>query len=312
MKKNWLYFLLKLTVSCVLIIYILSNFQVEQLFHRLEDIELWHLFSATMIFVLLMFNNTLRWYIVINAIGSALPYKTSFKIFYIGLFFNQTLPSSVGGDAVRMYLANKEGLSLTSAINSVLLERIATLLGLIILVVICQPLLTSKMGGDHTQLIFPLLFTLSVTGIICLMFLDRLPEKLTRFRILAGISTLGRSAKKLFLSPANAARSIILGITGNIILSLIVFLLSQSLFLDLSFLDCLVLIPPVVLVSTIPISIAGWGVREAAMITLLALVGVAEADAFVLSVLFGLLTFGLSLPGGIVWIIGGYKVDDTR
>ena len=144
------------------------------------------------------------------------------------------------------------------------------------------------------------------------MFLDRLPEKLTRFRILAGISTLGRSAKKLFLSPANAARSIILGITGNIILSLIVFLLSQSLFLDLSFLDCLVLIPPVILLSTIPISIAGWGVREAAMITLLALVGVAEADAFVLSVLFGLLTFGLSLPGGIVWIIGGYKVDDTK
>ena len=82
--------------------------------------------------------------------------------------------------------------------------------------------------------------------------------------------------------------------------------------MNLSFLYCLVLIPPVVLVSTIPISIAGWGVREAAMITLLALVGVAEADAFVLSVLFGLLTFGLSLPGGIVWIIGGYKVDDTR
>ena len=168
------------------------------------------------------------------------------------------------------------------------------------------------MGGDHTQLIFPLLFILSVTGIICLMFLDRLPEKLTRFRILAGMSTLGRSTKKLFLSPANAARAIILGITGNVILSLIVFLLSQSLFLNLSFLDCLVLIPPVVLVSTIPISIAGWGVREAAMITLLALVGVAEADAFVLSVLFGLLTFGLSLPGGIVWIIGGYKVDDTK
>ena len=82
--------------------------------------------------------------------------------------------------------------------------------------------------------------------------------------------------------------------------------------MNLSFLDCLVLIPPVVLVSTIPISIAGWGVREAAMITLLALVGVAKADAFVLSVLFGLLTFGLSLPGGIVWIIGGYKVDDTK
>ena len=82
--------------------------------------------------------------------------------------------------------------------------------------------------------------------------------------------------------------------------------------MNLSFLDCLVLIPPIVLVSTIPISIAGWGVREAVMITLLALVGVAEADAFVLSVLFGLLTFGLSLPGGIVWIIGGYKVDDTK
>jgi glycosyltransferase 2 family protein len=52
----------------------------------------------------------------------------------------------------------------------------------------------------------------------------------------------------------------------------------------------------------LPISAAGWGVREASLVTLLGMVGVERSAALLLSVEFGLLTTLLSLPGGVVWL----------
>jgi uncharacterized membrane protein YbhN (UPF0104 family) len=64
------------------------------------------------------------------------------------------------------------------------------------------------------------------------------------------------------------------------------------------------LVLPTLLIMMIPISIAGWGVREAAMIVALGYAGVSAADAFAISVAFGL-TFLLSgIPGGILWLAG--------
>jgi hypothetical protein len=62
------------------------------------------------------------------------------------------------------------------------------------------------------------------------------------------------------------------------------------------------LMPPVVLLSGLPISVGGWGVRENAMIAALATVGVGASAATVLSVQLGALVALLSLPGGALWL----------
>ncbi|HEC14310.1 MAG TPA: UPF0104 family protein, partial [Rhodospirillales bacterium] len=81
------------------------------------------------------------------------------------------------------------------------------------------------------------------------------------------------------------------------------FVLALGLGLDVTFVDCLVLFPPVLLVTTLPISIAGWGVREGAMVAAFGLVGVPAEGALVLSILFGLLSIAISLPGGVIWLM---------
>ena len=68
--------------------------------------------------------------------------------------------------------------------------------------------------------------------------------------------------KKLFLSPGRALLAVGLGVTGNVLLAVATFFLAQSIGVAVTVLDCLVLMPPVILITTIPISIAGWGVRE--------------------------------------------------
>ena len=310
MNKDWLYFFLKLGVSVVLISFIFWKLDLSSSYLRLINLKHGYLILALLVLFILQFNNTARWRAVLIAIQAKLSFWTSFRLLYIGVFFNQTLPSSVGGDAVRMYLARKEGLSIVSAINGVILERVATVGGLILLVLLTQPLLLNRIGDNAAKLVFPILAILLVFGIIILMLLDRLPIQFKGYKIIRGLGHLASDTKRLLLSPMGATVSIGLGASGNILIAIAAFFLGQALRIDLTLLDCLVLIPPVILITTIPISIAGWGVREGAMVTTLAYVGVSEGDAFIMSLLFGISILIASLPGGFIWIKGGYKRRD--
>jgi hypothetical protein len=97
------------------------------------------------------------------------------------------------------------------------------------------------------------------------------------------------------------------GILTHINMALIVLILALGLGLDVTLLDCLTLVPPVMLIMTIPISIGGWGVRETAMVSLFGLIGVPGEGAFALSVVFGLTGIAVAIPGGIIWLMSRDK-----
>jgi len=308
--KKWLMFAAKLAVSVFLIWLIAANFEIGDSADRFTRIDFRYVLAAFIVFLILLVNNTARWHVVLSAIHVDLKFFAAMKILYIGYFFNQTLPSAVGGDAVRMYLTRKEGASLQGAINGVMLERVATVSGLILLVVATQPLLLARIGDNPAKFVFPAMAALAVIGICILMLLDRFPERFRQWKIVRGFAHLATDTKKLFLSPLQALKAIGLGVTGNIMVALMAYFCALSLGVQVSILDCLVLIPPVILIMTLPISIAGWGVREGAMVAAFAFVGVTEGDAFVMSIMFGLVNICSSLPGGLVWLIGGNRRKD--
>jgi hypothetical protein len=311
MNRKTLFFILKFAISGLLIWFIASNFEIGSAAERLKDINYVYILGAFAIFILLVINNTVRWQIVLNAIHANLPFTLAAKIIYIAIFFNQTLPSAIGGDAFRMFLSRKAGVDLKSSVTGVMLERVATLTGLILLVLITQPFLLARIGDNPAKYVFPVMAGLAVFGIIFLMLLDRLPERFQSWRIVRGLGHLAADTKKLFLSPRYAVKAILLGVVGNILIALMAYMAAQALAINVSVLDCLVLIPPVILAMTLPISIAGWGVREGAMVAAFAFVGVAEGDAFVMSILFGLLNVVFALPGGLLWLLGGYSRDEV-
>ena len=61
--------------------------------------------------------------------------------------------------------------------------------------------------------------------------------------------------------------------------------------------------PVVVLAQVLPISVGGWGVREAAAVALLAMTGIDAASALLVSIAFGLLIFLATLPGVLFWLM---------
>jgi glycosyltransferase 2 family protein len=312
MNKNTLFFIAKFVVSGLLIWFIAANFEIGAAAERLKDIQYIYILAAFVVFLVLLLNNTVRWQIVLDALHAELPFKNAAKILYISIFFNQTLPSAIGGDAFRMFLSRKAGVDLKSAVNGVMLERVTTLSGLILLVLVTQPFLLARIGDNPAKYAFPVLAGLAVAGIIFLMLLDRVPARFQNWKIARGLGHLATDTKKLFLSPSHAIKAILLGVVGNILIALMAYMTALALAIEVSLLDCLVLIPPVILVLTLPISIAGWGVREGAMVAAFAFVGVVEGDAFVMSILFGLIGVVFALPGGLLWLIGGYSREEVE
>ena len=76
---------------------------------------------------------------------------------------------------------------------------------------------------------------------------------------------------------------------------------------NLDFLHAVLLIPPVILVAAIPVSIAGWGVREGAMVAAFTFAGLPKDDALTISVLYGASLFVFGAVGGVLWIFSGER-----
>ncbi|MTJ80652.1 MAG: flippase-like domain-containing protein [Telmatospirillum sp.] len=244
-----------------------------------------------------------RWRLVLRALGADLPFGQACQIFCIGNFFGQVLPGAVGGDAVRMWKTHRAGLSLTASVNSVALERVATVFGLVLLVAASQPLLLDRLAGQFPVWAFPGLTLAGVAGIVCLGLLDRAPQSLGHLRVIQGFARLAADSRRLFFQARKCIPLLVVVVIGHINLALVVYVLAIGLDIDVTALDCMVLVPPVILIATLPISMAGWGPREMAMITAFGFIGVSKEHATALSVLFGAVSVMIALPGGIFWLL---------
>ena len=87
----------------------------------------------------------------------------------------------------------------------------------------------------------------------------------------------------------------------------VVWLIAENVGITVGFTECLVIVPTVLLVSAVPVSIAGWGVREGAMVVGFSYIGMSTADAIFLSVTLGIGMTVVGLIGGLVWMFSHEK-----
>ncbi len=78
---------------------------------------------------------------------------------------------------------------------------------------------------------------------------------------------------------------------------------------DLSLANAIFVVLPVALIAVVPISIAGWGVREGAMVAAFAYAGLPQSDGLLVSILFGVSYLMLGVLGGLVWVLGGQRAE---
>ncbi|MGE5475910.1 MAG: lysylphosphatidylglycerol synthase transmembrane domain-containing protein [Bacteroidales bacterium] len=313
MIKRWLPWVLKGAVSFGLIGWVLSKIDPAAAWDQAKGLDAGMALLSVVLMLVQTALGAVRWALVLRALSATFHWLQTLSVYCIGVFFSIVLPGAVGGDAVRMWFARRNGLSLATAVNSVALERAITVFALVLLVCLTQPILMLRLPNLPGAWVFPVLLAVCVLGILLLASLDRLPQSLHRWRVVRGLALLAADTRKLFFHPGYSLITLVVALAGHVNLSLVVYVLARGLNLEVHVLDCLVLVPPVILIMTLPISIAGWGVRETAMVTAFSFVGLSSSSTLVLSILFGLITMLTALPGGLVFLLaGGRRMEEEE
>ena len=300
---------LKLAVSILLIGYLFTTNDFGAVARHLGGIPIASVVLALLIFGASVILVTLRWMFILRKIGINLALRPALHIVFIGLFFNQVLPSTVGGDAIRTWRLYKAGVAFGASFRSVILDRVVGLAGLILLVALGLPFVSSATTDPAALWSLMAIVLSAAAGMALLLSLDKMPFSRWRRGPLRTLDDLAVDARRLFFAPGSAAFSLGLSLVVHVGSATIVLVLALGMEIEIGLLECLILVPPVILVSVVPISMAGWGVREGAMIAALGFVGVSSTEALVLSLAFGLVALALGIPGGILWFVRSRPVD---
>lgn len=296
-------FALKIAISLALVGWLLSHVDLRQVGAALREVDIAGFALATLLVAMLVGPlSAMRWMVVMHAQGAEMRFPRAFALVLVSWFFNQFIPSGLGGDAMRAWGVKADGTGWEAAIHGVFIDRLLALAAMVVIVALGWPLLSPLLVMPGARAGVAMALAASVAAIALLMLADKMHlEKL--LPVLSRVTGVARSCRAVFLS-GRAWSALALATSTHLSLGFVVWLLARSLGLELPLLAVLVLMPLVLLVTMVPVSIAGWGVREGVMIIAFGLLGVPAVRAFALSVLFGLSLLLAALPGGLLWLRG--------
>jgi uncharacterized membrane protein YbhN (UPF0104 family) len=242
-----------------------------------------------------------RWALILTALGSPIRTAALVRSVYLGFLFNQLLPTAVGGDALRVWDARKRGAPLDIAIHSVLLDRVSGIVVVLIGTIALLPFSHLPELSDGLWWLSALGIAGGLAGLACLWGIGRMPRlhvpvigKLQRLLI-----DLGASVAALLKHPSATLGVLAYATAGQMIVVAAIYLLANEVGVHLPLVDVTLVAFGAMLASAIPISVAGWGVREGALIVLFGAYGMPADKTFAVSVLFGACMVVASLPGAI-------------
>jgi hypothetical protein len=231
----------------------------------------------------------------------------------ISIFFGQVLPSTVGGDAVRVWLLAKNGNPWALATYSVLIDRFIGVLGLALMAIACLPWSLALIQNPVGQSALLLIGVGSVAAAAGFLVLGNIRSAyMERFWPIRHLMKVAVALRELFLTSKAGLWTMILSLLSHVFTSTIAWCAAHAASTPFSFIDSLLLIPPIMLIATIPISIAGWGVRETALVLAFSYAGLPAEDALVVSILFGATMFAFGIAGGVLWLLTGAHLKDVK
>lgn len=247
---------------------------------------------------------THRWMLLARNVDSVPGFLPSYAAYLEGLFFNQALPSFVGGDAVRVVRWRSFGVATRDAIFSVMRDRLFGAIGAALIALLATALLLGT-PVDRRLLLLAFLLALAAllgsTGVLVAMQSRRLIRFAARFpRVLDVLNRLRATRLDLKTWTRLSANALF----GHALSGISVYLLAQSLGIDVPWLLLVSTTGIVLVVTMIPISLAGWGVREASFLALLVPLGAESERVMLLGIAFGFACLLSALLGGVSIMTG--------
>jgi len=248
-----------------------------------------------------------RWYLIMRRLKFSQGPMFYLKSYLKGSFFNQALPGGIGGDAYRVLESAKLGNGKKAAFYGVLLDRLLGLIGLLLLNLLANIAYPDLLPTP----IFHILNAIALGGIAAVVAFAMLGkvQRFAHFKFTRHLHEISADMRRVYHDPRAILLHSVISILIHFISMLAVYFIGTGIGLNYSLLTFLVLVPPVMLLTIAPISLAGWGVREGGMIGLFLLIGADKTLVLSMSVLYGLVLLAASLPGLYLFLMSRHKSE---
>ncbi len=247
-----------------------------------------------------------RWKLVMQRLGFGRDFTFYLRSYFKGTFFNQGLPTSVGGDALRVLDVARTGHRKRDAFYGVAVDRGLGLAGLLVFNLLAH-LLAPELLPRQAFIAINALVLLGLAGFSATWFLHRLHvlERWVPTRVLLRIS---QRLATVLSSRRDLGVQLGLSLLIHLLALLAIYYIGRSVGLEFSLITYMVIVPPVILLTLVPVSLAGWGVREGGMIGLFALIGADQTLVLSMSILYGVTLIVSSLPGLYAYLTGKHHL----
>ena len=306
--------ILKVVVTAALTAYVLWQAGIGDALATLRATE-WRFVALAMCFaVLAMVLNVKRWQMMLEGQGGSISVLSLIRLYLIGMFFNNVLPSRIGGDIVRAYGASLLATSKTRSVAAVLMDRLVGAISVLILGVLALMVRPSMIPWQIGEMLVVAL-ALALVALVALLYrASWFSGVKARLLQIADVSIFGlrfrsrlesalEAVRSYSRSPGLIARALTISMLANGLSIVNLYLYSQAVDAGVSLIEVAVVAPAVLAVGLLPLSINGIGTVELTFVLLFGAMGVEAPVALAVAILRRLVLLLLSLVGGLLYAV---------
>lgn len=315
---------LKIFVSLGILVYLFTRVvHIGDLWTNLKEAKISYFFAAVAVYIGVETLSAYRWYLLLRPLNITTSFRRILALFYLGMYFNFFLPSSIGGDFFKVYYLNKETGRLSASTASVFVDRDIGLGGLLLIALVAAVWGGTSVPPNNGVLLAPIFALIGLVFIAANLALFYRPTYKVLHRLLSmfKMRKADEKVESLFESVNSyrgrwrlAAVALLISLGVQVGCAIVNMLAAGAIGLKTQhgFADYLVFIPAIGLIGMIPLSVNGAGWREASYILLFQSVGAEAHQAATLSLLWLGVNVVTSLPGGLIYLAEGRRGKSDR
>lgn len=296
---------IKVLISIGIVGFIIYKIDFSSVLDLMLQAQPLYLVSALALLIASQLVAAYRWKLIMELLDYPHPLSFYIKSYFKGALFNQLLPTSIGGDAYRVAEVKAQGGQTREAFYGVFIDRIVGLIGLLVITLFAG-IFSKGLFPEHIFYTINGLIAVAFLGFFVLLALHKI-QWLEKFAITKLFYDLSHRFRRVYKTPKRISQQLSLSILIHLLAMFAIFGIGHSVGINEPIATYLVIIPPAILLTILPISFAGWGVREGALIVLFMMIGVEQTHVLAMSLLFGILLIIAALPGLVFYLRNPHK-----
>ena len=299
---------LKILLSLALFAYVVAKVSPRDILATIRPANPRILLAAAALFLFSNLLGSWLWARLLRAQGVPIPYRKAASYYFVGLFFNNFLPSNIGGDIARISDASKHATHVSPVFSATLMDRLIGVLAIAFVAVVAS---FAAFHRFHLYAIYVatfLVFLVALGLFIAVFHRGVLMAFEWPFRVI-GAHSVERGIARLFddlHGYRNEAGTLVTAIAASTLVQisrvLVHYLVGLAVGVRVAMGYYFLFVPVLAALVSLPISLNGLGIREGAGVVLFQVAGMTKEQAFTVPFLTYLVSVLISLLGGLIFV----------